>query len=371
MNSEILNIEDIDFSISIDSLIESNIIPPKFRMCTFDNYYPDKNYPSQEEIKRKLNTFVKQMEDFKKIKRKPKLLRKISKVKKPKNIYLDGIFGVGKTHLLAAIGNECKYNSAFLSFSELVYLIAFYRLKDVVMELSDKFDIVLIDEFELDDPGDAMMGINFIREMNKTECVVAATSNTIPSQLGERKLDILVFKERIGKLVNSFDTIIIDGKDYRIRQKKIEFNSTNKSIESIFKSYKPKNRKKLIVDFEKLVEKLREVHPFRYTQLSYDLDALFIKNLRPFSKDELMDTLRFSHMIDTLYYGDVEIFANGECSIFDLFHPDLKDGKFKTKIGRCLSRLSEKCTLIKQNQVYLEAFQQQNLQNTYSRLTYL
>ncbi len=348
MKDEILNIDDIDFSVSIDSLIESNAIPPKFKKCTFENYYPDNNYPSQEEAKNKLKAFVKQMEDFRKIKERPKLLRAISKVKKPKNIYLDGVYGVGKTHLLAAIGNEYKHKSAFLSFSELTYLIAYYTLEDVVKELSCKFDIVLIDEFELDDPGDAMMGINFIRQMNKTDCVVVATSNTLPSQLGQRKLDILVFKERIGKLVNSFDTIIIDGKDYRIKLKKIEFNETSKSIESIFETYKTKGRKKLIVDFERLIEKLKEVHPFRYTQLSYNLDALFIENLRPFSSEELMDALRFTHLIDTLYYGDVEIFASGKYNIFDLFHPDLKDGKFKTKIGRCLSRLSEKCTLITQ-----------------------
>lgn len=348
MTDSILNIDDIDFSISIDSLIESNAIPPKFKKCTFDNYYPDKNYPSQEEVKEKLKAFIKQMEDFRKVRERPKFLRAISKVKKTKNIYLDGVYGVGKTHLLAAIGNEYRYKSAFLSFSELVYLIAFYRLKDVVVELSNKFDIVLIDEFELDDPGDAMMGINFVREMSNTDCVVVVTSNTLPSQLGKRKLDILLFKERIGKLINTFDTIIIDGKDYRLKLKKIEFNETSKSIESIFETYKTKNRKKLIVDFEELIEKLREVHPFRYTQLSYNLDALFIEKLRPFSSEELMDTLRFTHLIDTLYYGDVEIFASGSCSIFDLFHPDLKDGKFKTKIGRCLSRLSEKCTLITQ-----------------------
>ncbi len=348
-NLGILSIDDIDFSTSIDSLIDSNAIPPKFKMCTLDNYYPDRDYPSQEEAKRKLKIFLKQMEDFKKIKRKPKILSKVFKTKKPKNIYLDGVFGVGKTHLLSAIGNEYKHKSAFLSFSELVYLIAFYRLRDVVMELSNKFDIVLIDEFELDDPGDAMMGINFIREINYTDCVVIATSNTLPSQLGERKLDIFTFKERIGKLANSFDTIIIDGKDYRINLKKIKFNSTNKSIESIFKSYKTGGKKKLIVDFEKLIEKLREIHPFRYTQLSYNIDALFIENLRPFSSEELMDALRFTHLIDTLYYGDVEIFANAKCDIFDIFHPDLKEGKFKTKIGRCLSRLSEKGTLITQN----------------------
>ncbi len=345
MNENILRLEDVKFSISIDRLLVSNAMPPKFKECTFDNYYPDENYQSQSIAKSRLREFIEKLLAFKQSRKWPKLL-KLQKSKKPNNIYIDGIFGVGKTHLAAACVNESPLRSLFLSFSELVYLIAYYRLNDVVSHIAKNFDLIVIDEFELDDPGDAMMGINFIREINKTDCVVIATSNAPPAELGIRKLDILIFKERLGTLVNSFDTIVIEGKDFRSSKKKIEFKSTNMNINKLFERYKTNGRKKMLIDFENLMQILRNVHPFRYNQLSYNLDALFIKNLRPFSSSELLDALRFSYLIDTLYYGDVDIFANGKINLFNMFSDDLKDGKFRIKIGRCLSRLSEKCTLI-------------------------
>jgi len=348
LKKNILDINDIDFSPSFESILKKSTIPQKFKNCTFDNYFPDKRYNSQREVKEKLIEFVDKLEKFKKIKTKPKLLRGLYNTSKPKNIYLDGVYGVGKTHLLASLANEYSGKSVFLSFSELSYMIALYNFKSVVGKLTEQFDLVLIDEFELDDPGDAMMGINFIREVNKTDSVVVATSNTLPTQLGARKLDMLLFKDRIGALIECFETYIIEGDDYRINLKKEEFNplSRSKEMETLFELYRTKSRAKLIVDFDSLLEKLRLVHPFRYKQLSNNLDALFLKNIRPFSENEIADALRFSHLIDTLYYGDVDIFISGNCDISNLFHPDLKEGKFKTKIGRCLSRLSEKCTII-------------------------
>ena len=346
MNKKILNIDEIDFSPSFEKLLKQNAIPPKFKNCTFDNYFPDKRYKSQKIVKEQLMEFIKRLEQFRIKKSRPRFFRGFYKSPKPKNIYLDGIYGVGKTHLLASLANRYSGKSLFLSFSELTYIIAFYKLKSVAEKITEKFDLILIDEFELDDPGDAMMGINFIREVDKTDSVIVTTSNTLPTQLGARKLDILLFKDRIGSLIKSFETYIIDGEDYRMSIKKTEFNSLYEDIETAFKSYKTKEKAKLIVDFEDLLAKLREVHPFRYNQLSYSLDALFIKNIRPFSEDEISDALRFSHLIDTLYYGDVDIFISGYCNLSNLFHPELKDGKFRTKIGRCLSRLSEKCTLI-------------------------
>lgn len=341
-----LDIGDIDFSPSLENTLSQSKLPQKFKNCTFDNYYPDKRYHSQKIVKEKLIEFVDKLEKFKLKKSKPKFLRGFYSASKPKNIYLDGVYGVGKTHLLASLANKYSGKSIFLSFSELTYMIALYTLKSVAEKLTEQFDLILIDEFELDDPGDAMMGINFIREVNRTDSVVVATSNTLPTQLGARKLDILLFKDRIGSLIKCFETYIIDGEDYRINLKKAEFVSLSEDIETVFESYKTKNRAKLIVDFESLLAKLREVHPFRYNQLSHNLDALFIRNIRPFSENEIADALRFSHLIDTLYYGDVDIFISGNCDILNIFHPDLKEGKFKTKIGRCLSRLSEKCTII-------------------------
>ncbi|WP_025270282.1 AFG1/ZapE family ATPase [Hippea sp. KM1] len=342
-----ISLNELDFSSPIETIINQNTIPPKFKGCSFDNYIPNKDYPSQKQAKERLIELVQQIETFKRKTPKNKLLRKLIKTSKPPHIYLDGVFGVGKTHLLASIGNAYRGKKLFISFSELMYLIAYYTLLDVVDMLS-QYDIVLLDEFEVDDPGDAMMGINFIREINKTDTVVIATSNTLPSQLGARKLDMLTFKARMGSLINSFETIIIDGEDYRFKQPSLNFSISNSNLKEIFGKYQPKEKLKLYVNFEELIEKLKEIHPTRYRNIAYSLDALFIENLRPFNDMELMDALRFTYLIDMLYYGDVNIFASSNIdNIWNLFHQDLKEGKFKTKIGRCLSRLEEKCVLVK------------------------
>lgn len=68
-----------------------------------------------------------------------------------------------------------------------MYLIAHFNLLPTVEKLS-KFDLVLLDKFELDDSGDAMMGINFVRELNKTNSIMITTSNTTPGKSGRQKI---------------------------------------------------------------------------------------------------------------------------------------------------------------------------------------
>ena len=337
-----ININDINFDTPILQIVSRKNMPIKFLQCNFQNYIPDKKYPSQMYAKEKLMAFKQNMENFNGRKRCcSKALNKFfKKNEKPKNIYIDGVFGVGKTHLLASIGNKYKGTSIFISFSELMYLIAYFDLLPVVEKLS-KFQIVLLDEIELDDPGDAMMGINFIRELSKTDSVIVTTSNTTPASLGGRKFDMMVFKERIGKLINYFDIIAIDGKDYRIKDNP-GIQKSQSNLRELFHQYKTKNRKKLYVAFDDLLKSLRKVHPVRYINFNNAADAIFIENLRKFTDDELLDALRFSYLIDVLYYGNVDIFISSKIDLWHMFSEDLKDGRFKNKILRCVSRISEK-----------------------------
>ncbi len=338
-----IKLSEINLETPIDLIINKNSMPLKFQHCNFENYIPDSEYPSQQDVKEKLINFVSELKEYNKKKCCKTIARKIFKNRsKPKNVYLDGGFGVGKTHLLSSIGNAYKGKSIFLSFSELMYLIAYFNLLPLVEKMS-KFDVVLLDEFELDDPGDAMMGINFIREISKTDTVVVTTSNTTPVALGGRKFDILVFKERIGKLVNYFETYAIDGKDYRVtKTPKIEYDSSKKTLKDLFDEYETKNRKKMYLTFDELIGMMRGVHPVRYTNLNEYIDAIFIEGLRKFTDDELLDALRFAYLTDVLYYGSIDIYASTDIQLWDMFSEDLKDGKFKNKVMRCLSRMSEK-----------------------------
>ena len=337
-----INIDDINFDTPILQIVSRKNVPLKFSQCNFQNYIPDKKYPTQMRAKEQLMAFKQKMEDFNSKKRCcSKTLNKLFRInKKPNNVYIDGVFGVGKTHLLSSIGNKYKGKAIFISFSELMYLIAYFDLLSVVEKMS-KFQVVLLDEFELDDPGDAMMGINFVRELSKTDSVIVTTSNTTPTSLGGRKFDMMVFKERIGKLINYFDIILIDGKDYRMEEKP-NIQKSQSNLKKLFQQYKTKNRKKLYVTFDDLLKKLRSVHPVRYINFNNTIDAIFIENLRKFTDDELLDALRFSYLTDVLYYGDVDIFISSKIDLWHMFSEDLRDGKFKNKISRCISRISEK-----------------------------
>jgi len=339
----LLNLEAIGFDTPIELLIDKNNIPHKFRDCSFENYIPDKSYPSQQEAKEKLIDFVLSLNEYNKSGFYSKFAKKVlRRRKKPKSIYIDGGFGVGKTHLLSAVGNAYNGKVIFLSFSQLMYLIAYFNLLPLVEKIS-KFDLVLLDEFELDDPGDAMMGINFIREINKTDTVIVATSNTTPVALGGRKFDMMVFKERIGALINFFETLAIDGKDYRVtKAPKTQYESSKKTLKELFLGYKTNGRGKLYAEFGDFVKTIREIHPVRYINFNEKIDAVFIEDLRKFTDDELLDALRFTYLIDILYYGSVDIFISTDIQLWDMFSDDLKDGKFKNKIMRCLSRIAEK-----------------------------
>ncbi|MEO8095259.1 MAG: AFG1/ZapE family ATPase, partial [Pseudolysinimonas sp.] len=78
--------------------IAESLVPPRqFENATLDNYVPDADYPSQARAVEKVRAFAAAWDQ-------PRgMFAKRSAPTKP-GIYLDGGFGVGKTHLLAAAG---------------------------------------------------------------------------------------------------------------------------------------------------------------------------------------------------------------------------------------------------------------------------
>ena len=67
-------------------------------------------------------------------------------------IYLDGGFGVGKTHLLASSFFANPEPKAFATFGELTQLAGVFGFVECIELLAD-YVVVCIDEFELDDRG--------------------------------------------------------------------------------------------------------------------------------------------------------------------------------------------------------------------------
>ncbi len=108
-------------TVSGPEMLASLVPPPQFDDATFDSYRADPAYPSQEEAKQTLLRFagrgapVKRGGLFSRAKKEPEL--------KP-GVYLDGGFGVGKTHLLASIYHAMparrKYFGSFIEYTALV-----------------------------------------------------------------------------------------------------------------------------------------------------------------------------------------------------------------------------------------------------------
>ncbi len=68
-------------------------------------------------------------------------------------LYFDGGFGVGKTHLLAALWHAVEGPKSYGTFVELTNLVGVLGYRAAVGQLSTH-RLLCIDEFELDDPGD-------------------------------------------------------------------------------------------------------------------------------------------------------------------------------------------------------------------------
>src|SRR5690606_40420172 len=93
----------------------------------------------------------------------------------PVAVYLDGGFGVGKTHLLAALAHAVgPERTAYGTFVEYTHLVGALGFRPTVRALAHRA-LVCIDELELDDPGDTVLMSRIVRELSGAGVAVEAT----------------------------------------------------------------------------------------------------------------------------------------------------------------------------------------------------
>lgn len=76
---------------------------------------------------------------------------------------------------------------------------------------------LFLDEFELDDPGNAQMVTHFLALTMDRGLRVATTSNTPPGALGEGRFNAEQFRHQIQSLARRFAVERIEGEDFRHR----------------------------------------------------------------------------------------------------------------------------------------------------------
>lgn len=327
----IVHLVDRNPQLSGAEMVAALVPPPQFADATFDTYRADDAYPSQQEAKDLLRAFSGVAAPAK-----GGLFRRAKRPETKPGIYLDGGFGVGKTHLLAAVYHAMparrKYFGSFIEYTALVGAIGYQN----TVALFRGADLLCIDEFELDDPGDTMVMTRLLGELVATGTRLAATSNTPPNALGEGRFAAQDFLREIHAMAASFQTIRIDGTDYRHRAVDghaavLATPEYEAAIADAATSGSASDD-----DFTSLITHLARVHPSRYIRLIDGLDAVGLRGVEPF--DDQSAALRFVAFIDRVYDAQLPIRATGVS--LDLVFPDeMLAGGYRKKYLRAISRL--------------------------------
>jgi cell division protein ZapE len=318
----LISLSDLDSTVSVSELLSELVPPAEFSKVSFDSYIPDSNFGSQAEAREKASAFTNS-------------IRK--KAGSNLGIYLDGGFGVGKTHLLASIYYSSGKKTAFGAFLAYTSIIGYLGFAEAVKQFS-KYELLCIDEFELDDPGDTMIMSRFLKELAAKGVRFAATSNTPPAALGEGRFAADSFQREIQSVADKFQMVRIDGDDYRHRDATFEFKALTSDSEELFGT---SDGKALSVDFEELLTFLGSIHQSRYAKVSEQFSSLLIKNVRQIS--DQFEGIRLVSFIDRCYEAGVSLAFTGT-SLTDLFRADHVQGAYRKKYLRCLSRLSAMCS---------------------------
>ena len=313
--------------LSTEELMRQLTPPPEFTSARFENYRPDPNFESQAKALDQAKQFV------------TKGRKVFGKGSSAPGIYLDGGFGVGKTHLLASIWHEFSGTKAFGSFLEYTSLVGYLGFAQAI-KLFSKYQLICIDEFELDDPGDTMIMSRFLKELEAAGTKFAATSNTPPNALGQGRFAAEDFKREIQGLGERFLMISVDGEDYRHRDSDAESRNLERSELDDWISYQ---QDPYLDGFDDLLTHLSTLHPTKYRALAKNAGAIGVYGI--YQLEDQVPALRFVAFIDRMYEQQIPLRTSGSVSATQVFSKTMIEGGYRKKYLRAVSRIGALCEL--------------------------
>ena len=328
-SSGVAHLVDRHPTVTPERLIAQLVPPPTFADVSFDTYKPDPAEPSQAAAVQSSRQFCEQA-----------MVRRAGKKKlfgrrevlPGVGLYLDGGFGVGKTHLLASSYYAVPGPKAFATFGELTQLAGVFGFVECIELLAD-YVVVCIDEFELDDPGNTTLISRLLSQLVERGVSVAATSNTLPEQLGEGRFAAQDFLREIHTLASIFTTVRIEGPDYRHRD--LPPAPEPLSDEQVI-ARAAEAPGATVDDFDALCAHLATMHPSRYLTLIEGVTAVFITGVHPI--DDQNVALRLVSLTDRLYDAGIPVVASG-AKLDSIFSDEMLAGGFRKKYLRAMSRL--------------------------------
>ena len=253
-----IHLTERDPRVPADRLVAEMVPPPRFADVRFDTYIPDPGQPSQAQAVDVLRAFAGTVGE------RPRKRRwgRAKDEAGPGGVYLDGGYGVGKTHLLASLWHTAPGPKLFGTFVELTNLVGALGFHDAVAALSS-YTLLCVDEFELDDPGDTVLVSTLLSRLREAGVRLAATSNTLPGKLGEGRFATADFLREIQGLSAHFGSLRIDGEDYRHRG--LPEAPAAPDLQAVRRAAEREGAS--LDDFVDLTRHLAQVHPSRYGAL--------------------------------------------------------------------------------------------------------
>jgi cell division protein ZapE len=339
---EVLHLVDRHPTVSPERLIAQLVPPPTFTDVSFANYRPAPDEPTQAAAVEACQKFC--VDSLSRRAGKKKLFGKRETLPGV-GLYLDGGFGVGKTHLLASIYHQLPSaredslesaggppKKAFATFGELTQLAGVFGFVECIELLAD-YVVVCIDEFELDDPGNTTLISRLLSQLVERGVSIAATSNTLPEQLGEGRFAAQDFLREINTLASIFRTVRIEGPDYRHRGLP---PAPDPSPDEKVITRAQQTPGATLDDFDAMCAHLATMHPSRYLTLIEGVTAVFLTGVHPI--DDQNVALRLVALTDRLYDAGVPVVASG-APLDTIFSDEMLAGGYRKKYLRATSRL--------------------------------
>ncbi|WP_190817221.1 cell division protein ZapE [Saccharopolyspora pogona] len=317
-----------------DELVQAMTPPPMFDAVRFDTYVPNPDEPSQEQAVRDCSAFADRINAAA---GGGSWLRGVFGRKKnddvKRGLYLDGGFGVGKTHLLASLWHATEGQKSYGTFVEVTSLVGVLGFAETVERLS-KHRLLAIDEFELDDPGDTMLVTQLIAKLTDAGVHVAATSNTLPDKLGEGRFAAADFLREIHAMSARFGVVRVDGPDYRHRGLP---DAPPPMSEDELTRLAEATDGSTLDDFDELCDYLAGLHASKYGRLVDGITAVHLSGVHAAPDQDV--ALRLVALADRLYDRAIPVRVSGG-ALTALFTDEMLHGGYRKKYLRAISRLT-------------------------------
>ena len=327
-----------DPKVTADRLLADLVVAPRFADVRFVSYRPDPDHPSQRAALERATGFAAAVSAG--AATSPRWFPRWGSGRAdqgPGGLYLDGGFGVGKTHLLASLWHQVVAGrpakpARYAAFGQLTALVGALGFGPAVAALTDSC-LLCVDEFELDDPGDTVLVSTLLSRLAEGGVRLAATSNTLPDRLGEGRFAAVDFLREIQALAARFEVVRVDGPDFRRRDRP---DPPPPSDPALVRSATAALPGATLDAFEDLLAYLSALHHSRYCALLDGVALVGVTGLREVTDQAA--ALRLVTFVDRLYELRIPVLLAGQ-PVDRLFGPELLTGGYRKKYLRALSRL--------------------------------